>query len=128
MNAREKVSLKNGDIKVFLTPQEVALIASCLAWVQADLMRAALDCEGMVEDSRKAFPKELLTYLIPVIKSTISSILLHGTSHYEEKHDGRGRKLLVEAVAEMNEETTRVQSTVRLIAAEKIAESIQGNN
>jgi len=115
MNAREKVALKSGDIKLFLMPQEVALLVSCLNWVQADLMRAADVWKETNIDIKRDLPIDTFNYLIPVIKSTATSILLHGRAHYEERHDENGRQLLLEKIDELDKETSEVQALVRTV-------------
>ncbi len=37
MNEREKSALKHGLIKLFLMPNELALVVSCLDWVKVEL-------------------------------------------------------------------------------------------
>jgi len=115
MNAREKVALKSRDIKLFLMPQEVALMISCLNWVQADLMRAADVWKETNIDIKRDLPIDTFHYLIPVIKSTATSILLHSRAHYEERHDEKGRQLLLEKIDELDKETSEVQALVRTI-------------
>ena len=114
MNARERVAQKGGDIKVFLMPQEVGLLVSCLNWVQADLMRAA-DIWETNTDIKKQVPKEILNYLIPVIQSTTKSVLLHSRAHYEEKHDEKGLEVLLEKIDELDKETSKVQALVHTV-------------
>ena len=115
MNARERVAQKGGDIKVFLMPQEVGLLVSCLNWVQADLMRAADIWKETNIDIKKDLPKETFNYLIPVIQSTAKSILLHSRAHYEERNDEKGRQLLLQKIDELDKETTEVQALVRTV-------------
>lgn len=114
MNARERVAQESGDIKIFLIPQEVGLLVSCLHWVQADLMRAADSWETNT-DLKKQMPKEALNYLIPVIQATTDSVLLHSRAHYEERHDKKGLEFLREKIDELDKRTTEVQALVHLV-------------
>ena len=115
MNAREKVAQESGDIKLFLMPQEVALIVSCLSWVQADLMRAADVWKETDIDIRKDLTMDTLNHLIPVIESTSTSILLHSRAHYEERDDEKGRQLLLQKIDELDKETSEVQALVSTV-------------
>jgi len=115
MNAREKVAQKSGDIKLFLMPQEVALIVSCLSWVQADLMRVADVWKETNIDIKKDLPIDTFNHLIPIIKLTTTSILLHSRAHYEERNDEKGRQLLLQKIDELDKETTEVQALVRTV-------------
>lgn len=114
MNARERVARKSRDIKVFLMPQEVGLLVSCLHWVQADLMRSA-DIRETNIDVKKQISKETFNYLIPIIQSTTKSLLLHSCAHYEERHDEKGRELLLEKIDELDKGTSNVQALVHIV-------------
>ena len=48
--------------------------------------------------------KLLPTYMIPVIKSNLESILLHNTCHYEERKDNNGILLLKEGMNKMHDD------------------------
>lgn len=128
MNAREKVALKNGDIKLFLMPQEVALMVSCLNWVQADLMRAADVWKETNIDIKRDLPIDTFNYLIPVIKLTATSILLHSRAHYEERHDEKGRQLLLEKIDELDKETSEVQALVRTVNRVVVTKNVKNQN
>lgn len=128
MNAREKVALKSGDIKLFLMPQEVALMVSCLNWVQADLMRAADVWKETNIDIKRDLPIDTFNYLIPVIKSTATSILLHSRAHYEERNDEKGRQLLLEKIDELDKETSEVQALVRTVNRVVVTKNIKNQN
>jgi hypothetical protein len=114
MNAREKAALKNRDIKLFVMPQELALVVSCLNWVQADLMRAANNLKNTESDAEKDLPN-VFTPFIPLIEMTRTSILLHGRTHYEEKHDEKGCQLMLDTINKLDKETTELQSFTRII-------------
>jgi len=120
MNARERVAQKSGDIKVFLMPQELGLLVSCLNWVQADLMRAADVWETSI-DIKKQTPKETFNHLIPIIQSTAKSILLHSRAHYEERHDEKGLEFLLEKIDELDKRTSVVQALVHTVDTPPIA-------
>jgi hypothetical protein len=128
MTAREKVALKNGDIKLFLMPQELALVVSCLNWVQADLMRAADTWKETNTDIKRDLPVDTFNYLIPVIQMTTKSILLHSRAHYEERHDEKGRQLLIEKIDELDKETSEVQALVRTINRAVVTKNIKNQN
>jgi len=128
MNAREKVALKSGDIKIFLMPQEVGLVVSSLNWVQADLMRAADIWKETNIDIKKDLPKEIFNYLIPVIQSTAKSILLHSRAHYEERHDEKGRQFLLEKIDEIDKETSEVQALVGTVNKVVVTKNIKNQN
>jgi len=115
MNAREKVAQESGDIKLFLMSQEVALVVSCLDWVQVDLMRAADVWKETNMDTKKNLPIDRLNHLITIIKSTSTSILLHSRAHYEERSNEKGRQLLLQKIDELDKETAEVQALVRTI-------------
>ena len=128
MNAREEVASKSGDIRLFLMPQEVALMVSCLNWVQADLMRAADAWKETNMDIKRNLPTDRFTYLIPVIKSTAASILLHSRAHYEEKDDEKGRQLLLEKLDELDKETSEVQALVRTVNRVVVSRNIKNQS
>lgn len=127
MSSREKVAQKSGDIKVFLMPQEVGLLVSCLNWVQADLMRAADIWETNI-DIKKQVPKEILNYLIPVVQSTARSVLLHSRAHYEEKHDEKGLEFLLEKIDELDKETSKVQALVHTVSTVVVTKNTKSQN
>jgi hypothetical protein len=127
MSARERVAQKSGDIKVFLMPQEVGLLVSCLNWVQADLMRAADNWETNT-DLKKQMPKEVLTSLIPVIQVTADSVLLHSRAHYEERHDKKGLEFLQEKLDKLDKETTEVQALVHLVKVAMVTKNIRSQS
>ena len=127
MNARERVSQKSGDIKVFLMPQEVGLLVSCLNWVKLDLMRAANIWETTT-DIKKQATKETLNHLIPVIELTVRSILSHSRAHYEETHDENGLELLLERINEQDRTTSTVQALVHTIYAAAITKKTKSQN
>ena len=124
MSAREEVAQKNGDIKVFLMPQEVGLLVSCLNWVPADLMRTA-DIWETNTDIKKQVPKETLNHLIPVIESTAKSILLHSRAHYEERHDEKGLEFLLEKIDELDKRTSVVQTLVHRVDTVVVTKKIR---
>jgi hypothetical protein len=127
MNARERVAQKSGDIKVFLMPQEVGLLVSCLNWVQLDLVRAANIWETNA-DIKKQATKETLNHLIPVIESTVKSILLHSRAHYEERHDEKGLEFLLERISESGKRTSTVQALVHKIYRAAITKEAKSQN
>jgi len=76
VNSREKVSLKNGALKVFLIPQEIALLIACLDWVQIDLNMACqdlkrIDGDSLFHDAKTQILPESFARYIPIINSTI---------------------------------------------------------
>ena len=127
MNARERVAETSGDIKVFLMPQEVGLLVSCLNWVQADLMRAADNWETDT-DLKKQMPKQALNHLIPVIQSTASSVLLHSRAHYEERRDEKGLESLLEGIGKLDKQTAEVQALVHLVKVAMVTKNIRSQS
>jgi len=127
MNARERVAQRSGDVKVFLMPQEVALLVSCLNWVRVDLMRAASIWE-VNTDIKKQATRETLSLLIPVIESTVKSILLHSRAHYEERRDQKGLELLLERIGESDKRTSEVQALVHTIYTTAITRKTKSQN
>jgi len=126
VNAREKVSLKSGDIKLFMMPQEVALVMNCLNWVQTEMVYAADAWErtGMATE----VDREMLRYYIPIIKSTLESILLHSTCHYEERKDKSGMLLLKAMMNKMHDDTKPILERVHYVIKSLGGNSIRTQN
>ncbi len=126
MNAREKVSLQSGHIKLFMMPQEVALVMNCLNWVQTEMKFAADAWEraGMATE----LDIEMLRYCIPVIKSTLESILLHSTCHYEERNDKTGMLLLKKTMNKMHDDTKPIMERVHYVIRSLSKSNIRNQN
>ena len=54
-------------------------------------------------------------FSVNIIKMTRTSILLHGRTHYEEKHDKKGCQLMLDTIDKLDKETTELQSFTRIV-------------
>jgi hypothetical protein len=100
MNAREESARKNGLVKVFLLPQEVALMVACLEWVSLDLKIADMELKKLdkpvTKPIKSRIPDRVFAAPVPVVTSTMKTLIVHSVAHYEETDDTDGKNRLQE--------------------------------
>lgn len=120
MNEREKSALEHGSIKLFLTPNQVALVISCLDWVKVELKIADAELKKLdtpiTEPIRSQIPSGIFTILLPVIESTVEGILVHSVAHFDERDDTKGKISLQEKVDKLEERTSSIQQFKSLVS------------
>ena len=120
MNTREEVALEHGDIKLFLMADEIALLVSCLAWWKAELTTAGSELQKLdmpiVAPIKSQVPNDAFHTLIPVIESTIESLLVHSAAHLDERSDAEGKASFEEKLKQMESATRRIQELRHLVS------------
>ena len=93
--AREQVARKHGDLKVFMSYDEAALIVASLTWLKADLAQADAELQSLtLRLVKEDIPQNTFTMLTDVIESTQKSIILHAKSDISEQNVENGNEEL----------------------------------
>ena len=120
MNEREKSALKHGLIKLFLTPNELALVVSCLDWVKVELKIADDELKKLdtpiVEPIRSQIRSETFTMLLPVIESTVKHVLVESIAHFDERDGAEGKADLQEKMDKLEKTTAKIQQFRELVS------------
>jgi hypothetical protein len=123
MNAREQAARENNDIKLFLSPDEVALLLSCLAWVTADLQVADEELRklgGVIgEPIKSSIPPEAsdaFAALPPVLTLTYKTLLVHSAAHFDETEDNKGRADFQDKMNKFHESTLNIKYIRTLVS------------
>ena len=120
MSERDQVCLEHGDIKLFLMPKEVALVVGCMTWWQTDLTVADAEFKKLdtpvVAPIRSGIPDGVFRAFLPVVESTIKTILVHSAAHFDERNDTKGNAGLQEKLSQMDRWITSVQRYRSLVS------------
>ena len=131
MNAREKSALEHNMIKLFMMPEEVCLVVSCLDWVQLELKIANDNLRKLNMSVAKhitdTIRSEYFTVLLPLIEETVKSIVANSAAHFYERGDKKGKEKLLEEIEEWEKRTCNLLELKEEVTMEYIEQSMPNN-
>ena len=118
MGIRDEVLGKQGGLlKVFLRPEEIALIGCALTWVKADLVSADKEAGELGKKLREQVPAGVFKHWLPVIDWTQKSLIEQSIADCDERKDQEGKKRWKQALTDMTDDLLTTQQFRHLVLA-----------
>ena len=120
INQPMELSMDNGLIDIWLTPNDIALIVNCLDWVLEYIESTDTDYKKL--DTRihemlaNKLPSDAFSRLIPMIRLAEKNVLMHSIGHYDAIHDSEGKNQLQKRLSDLDKSTTEIQRFKDVVA------------
>lgn len=119
MDTREKMARSHGRLKLFLKPEEVALLLDALAWVREDLVIAGKHFSqvenGVMKSVLEKIPRDIFERYDEIIETTRGSLLVHSVADCDERESPESRDYLAKIIERRREGSQMLRQLMRFI-------------
>ena len=122
MDIREKVAREGGRLKVFLQPDEVAILVDVLTWVRDDLElthKQLSDLGGLTKSTLEKIPlpKGIFQSYDGILESARTSLLFHAVADCDEQGREETTDFLAKRIDARRQSSHVVRQFVRLVSS-----------
>jgi len=100
VSTREQAFGERGYAKVFLRPEEVALLGSALIWMKSELASAEEEVGKLGEELSDQLPDRVFSHWLPVIDHTQKNLVVQAFADCDEHEDSQRKEELSKAFEE----------------------------
>jgi hypothetical protein len=122
LSTREQAFGERGYAKVFLRPEEIALLGSALIWMKSELASAEEEVGKLGEELSDELPDRVFSHWLPVIEHTQKNLVVQAFADCDEHEDAQRKEQLSKAFEEtidLVQATQKFRHFVNKMAHEK---------